>query len=734
MATRLLALWAILGCTALSACGGGGGGGAPASNTIGGAVSGLAGSGLVLQNNGGNNTTISGNGAFTFSVEVPTGSAYSVTVLTQPTNPTQTCVVSNGSGQSGGSSANAVTVSCTTVDFSVGGSVSGLAGTGLVLTDNGGSNTTISGNGPFTFATAVASGATYNVSVSSQPSGPSQVCVVASGSGTVGGSNVTNIAVTCSTSSFTVGGNVSGLTGSGLVLQDNGGSNLAVTGNGPFTFATALASGSKYTVTVFAQPSSPIQTCTVSNGSGTVAGSAVTNVAITCNPNIYTVGGTVSGLTGTGLVLADNGGGSLAVSGNGPFAFATKLATSSTYDVTVPSQPTGPVQNCTVTSGAGTIASANVTTVFVSCVNVSRFAYLIGSAAADAPLGVWANTINPAGGAWTTAAGSPYATGTDPLSVAVDPASQFAYVVTATPAAVSAYSIDPSGGGLTAVTGGSVALTSPPTGGGPGGAAVAIAIDPLDRFAYVLTSGGVVAYTINSTTGVLTPLAGGPVAVGMTPAAVAVDPSGSFVYVVNGGSNNVSAFTINSTTGALTTVPSSPFPAGSDPVAITFDNSGKFAYVQNSTSNNVSAFAINLSSGALTAVPGSPFQPAPYSVSGGGQPLTGYSSGGFAVDPNSDYAFFQDGFSLDVFTFTVDESTGALTEVAIQPEPNDAYGQVSSRSLQIDASGKFGCYVLTDMAEGILVCYTLDPTTGAFTLGAGGFNQDSQIGQFVFAK
>jgi len=43
--------------------------------------------------------------------------------------------------------------------------------------------------------------------------------------------------------SFTVGGTVTGLTGTGLVLQDNGGDNLAITGNGAFTFKTAVAQG-----------------------------------------------------------------------------------------------------------------------------------------------------------------------------------------------------------------------------------------------------------------------------------------------------------------------------------------------------------------------------------------------------------------------------------------------------------------------------------------------------------
>ncbi len=117
---------------------------------------------------------------------------------------------------------------------------------------------------------------------------------------------------------------MSGLAGTGLVLQDNGADNLSIGGNGPFTFATALTSGDHYSVTVLNQPSG--QTCTVSDGSGTIGSANVTSVAVSCVTNPlprYHVGGTVSGLAGTGLVLRNNGGDDLAVSTNGAFTFAT---------------------------------------------------------------------------------------------------------------------------------------------------------------------------------------------------------------------------------------------------------------------------------------------------------------------------------------------------------------------------------------------------------------------------
>ncbi len=64
---------------------------------------------------------------------------------------------------------------------------------------------------------------------------------------------------------YSVGGVVSGLTGSGLVLRDNGGNDLAVSMSGSFTFANKVANGATHGVTVYAQPTSPVQSRTVSS-------------------------------------------------------------------------------------------------------------------------------------------------------------------------------------------------------------------------------------------------------------------------------------------------------------------------------------------------------------------------------------------------------------------------------------------------------------------------------------
>src|SRR5207302_6916050 len=101
--------------------------------------------------------------------------------------------------------------------------------------------------------------------------------------------------------SYAVGGSIAGLAGSGLQLKLNGAADSAAPapGSASFSFPTArLQSCASYSVTASAQPTSPWQTCAVSNGSGSVGAADVTSVAVSCSTNSYALGGIVSGLSG----------------------------------------------------------------------------------------------------------------------------------------------------------------------------------------------------------------------------------------------------------------------------------------------------------------------------------------------------------------------------------------------------------------------------------------------------
>jgi len=325
-------------------------------------VSGLVAGGLTLQDNGGGTLSISANGTFNFNQPVASGSAYAVTVASEPLG--QNCTVNNGTGTVQSSNIANIGVVCVSNLYTVGGTLAGLVAVrSIVLQDNGGSSTVVSANGAFTFATPVASGSGYSVTILTQPVG--QTCSVAMGSGLVAGANVTSAAVNCSDNTYDIQVTASGLlAGVSMVLQNNGANNLTIAVNNTYNFNAPVASGSAYNVTVLTQPAG--ETCTVSNGTGTVGGANVTGIDVVCTPNPYSIGGAVSGLlTGNSVVLLDNGGNATTVSANHAFTFSTDIASGSGYSVTVATQPTG--QNCSVSNGSGLVASANVTTVSVSC-------------------------------------------------------------------------------------------------------------------------------------------------------------------------------------------------------------------------------------------------------------------------------------------------------------------------------------------------------------------------------
>ena len=191
-----------------------------------------------------------------------------------------------------------------------------------------------------------------------------EICVISYDDGVVGDSDADIIVECFLPGPFTISVSVSGLTGAGLVLQDNGTSNLPILSNGTYTFSRKLPAGGSYDVTVFTQPTG--QVCTVPSPIGK-ATSNVT-VAVSCE-TIYTVSAAVSGLTATnvGLVLQDNNGSNLSIPSNGTYPFAITIAAGGTYDVTVLTQPSG--ETCTVPNPSGD-ANSNVTVTVTCSVNM----------------------------------------------------------------------------------------------------------------------------------------------------------------------------------------------------------------------------------------------------------------------------------------------------------------------------------------------------------------------------
>jgi len=664
--------------------------------SIGGTVNGLLGKGLVLQDNGVDNLTVPASGVFTFPTPLSNGSSYAVTVATQPSNPTQECVITAGTGSVSGDNVTNVLVTCATEGFAVGGTVNGLSGSGLVLQDNGGSDLPITSDGAFTFTNTVGSSLTYKVTIKTQPSNPTQTCSVANGSGTIGNSNVLSVAVNCVNQTYFVGGNVSGLAGTGLVLQDNGGDDLAISASGPFTFATAVNNGSAYAVTVKTQPSNLSQTCTVANGSGTINSAAISNVSVTCTTNAYSITATVVDATANpgGAVLQNNGAGNLNVTGTGSFTFAQQVASGQAYKVTVLTQPNlNPAQYCVPLNGTGTVAGSNVT-VTVSCSNVGKYLFVANTY--DASNGdVSGFTINASTGGLTAATGSPFAADGNPAGVALDPTGQYLYVANLTTADITEFTVG-AGAVLTFVANYDTSVF-----GTTNAKTFSVAVDPLGGFAFAgsgnsLANGVVDAFSV--TAGALTEVS--PTTSGNNPLALALDPSGKFVFATNKYDNDMRVFSIGNT-GALTSVSTQPYATGNNPVGVAVDPAAAYVYVANNGDGTVSAFGYDTGTGALNELTS---QGSPYVVG------SGATSGptGATVDPTGRFLYVTNYTDGTVQAFSIASLTGKLTAVG-SPVTTGA----GPSDVKVDPSGHFA-YVANFLSNTLSI-YTIDASTGALT-------------------
>ena len=339
--------------------------------TVGGQVLGLVGTGLVLEGDGIEDVSVAppasggGNVSFRFGTAVPAGFKYSIVVKTQPTNPSQNCTVANGTAAVPRGNVTNILVNCAADSFLIGGTATGVEGSGLVLMDNGGDPLAVT-NGTFVFMKPVASGSKYAVTVASSPTFPSENCTVTQGAGTVGAKGVTTVAVNCIPNVFNVGGTVVGLVGTGLVLTDNGTDNVKISASGAFVFPSPVTSGSPFTATISSQPSNPVQTCSIAGAAGTVGDGDISSVVVNCSANAFTVSGTVGGLAGGGLVL-NTSAGLVNISSNGGFALPAALANGASYSVSIAINPTNPTQACSVTGGSGVIVNANVVGIVVQC-------------------------------------------------------------------------------------------------------------------------------------------------------------------------------------------------------------------------------------------------------------------------------------------------------------------------------------------------------------------------------
>ena len=477
--------------------------------------------------------------------------------------------------------------------------------------------------------------------------------------------------------------------------------------------------------------------------------------------NNYKVGGTVTGLQGSGLVLQNNGGDFLQIAADGHFNFQTAVATGSSYAVSVRSQPTAPAggtpQHCSVSSGTGTVGSADVTSVSVSCTkHPARFAYVVNSGSNT----ISGYAINSDTGALTAISGSPFATGSFPRSLTVHPDERHLYVTNVGDNTISAYSRDASSGALASVGGSPFPVTPvvhPAT-----GSLTRVAIDPSGELAIVGNAAAslagnrqpdnLTAWHVDADSGALTPVVGSPFSTNsVAPLSLAFDPTGHFVYVWNefdsagGMRSTIASFAVDSAAGTLAAVSGSPFTLQAFGTLF-FAPDTKYAFMPLplNRSDGIESYRLDGESGAVTVGATIPFYPstavvedpssrfiyatdrtvlAGYSINSAtgvvtpirGTPITVSTSSTLdlmTVDPAGRFLYVT--AEEGIYAFAINASDGALTPVPGSPFMVARAPDRIISGLSIDPSGRFG-YVqaVPSQSPGNLYAVSIDPTTGA---------------------
>jgi 6-phosphogluconolactonase (cycloisomerase 2 family) len=414
---------------------------------------------------------------------------------------------------------------------------------------------------------------------------------------------------------YTISVSVSGLAGSGLVLVNNGIDSLTVTGSGVATFSTSIGNFSTYAVQVLTQPSAPAQICSVINGIGIVEGAAVT-VAVSC------------GTVGTQV---------------GRFAYVVNSISGSLSGYAI-SSTTGALTELT----GSPLAIPGAVSLRQALIDPSgSFLYVIDSGANK----LYAYKINQSAGGVNVVSGSPFATGNTPVSMTFDYTGTYLYVANSADNTISAYTLTIATGELAAMTGSPFGISG---------------VDPSPRqilasgpflFAVNFNTNSVNVFSIGTGTGVLHELSNGsPYATDTGPYSLAIDPTGSVLYTANTGpasAGSITAFTLDLSSGVLTPVAGNPFAI---PVInnITIDSKSKYLFVPETA--GVAVYPIvNRAVGGLSApVAGSPFATGtnPYSVT---------------LDVADEFVYVANQGSADVSEFTFLPATGVLSAVAGSP-------------------------------------------------------------------
>ncbi|PYV60441.1 MAG: hypothetical protein DMG98_02135 [Acidobacteria bacterium] len=190
-------------------------------------------------------------------------------------------------------------------------------------------------------------------------------------------------------------------------------------------------------------------------------------------------------------------------------------------------------------------------------------------------------------------------------------------------------------------------------------------VDPSSKFLYAAdhsdpNGSEISVFSIDSTTGGLTPVAGSPFSFqsNSEPWGMALSITGQYLYTALWNSSSVAALSVNTSSGAIAPVANSPFSTPLLPEQLILHPSGKFLYA--ATLGSVSAFSVNAATGALSPISGSPY--------------TTVGPVALAAEPNGKFLFLSVTFpSREIAVWQVDPTTGALSPDTTSATPNGIY-------------------------------------------------------------
>ncbi len=259
-------------------------------------------------------------------------------------------------------------------------------------------------------------------------------------------------------------------------------------------------------------------------------------------------------------------------------------------------------------------------------------------------------------------------------AIAIDPKYRFLYVIGGgyASSSIAMFTIDPTTGILTPTSPAAVTIA--------GLLSQSIAVDGLGRFVYTTdtVSNTVTSLAINQSTGMLTPTSVPITNSVMATDGVVADAAGKFIYV-EGQYGGLASYSIDQTTGNLTVVSDYPFLGGGGGYPGTINPAGTYYYAAAGQANAISVVGLDSQTGVLTQVPS------------GGIIQTGQDATSVALTPNGKYAYITARSDGNVWMFTVDSSTGLLTRFGGSITAGDDYPD----QITIDASGQLayvGCY------------------------------------------